>query len=98
MVQAVPLELQWCFAPVLLTASTWEYWASGLRDQDTFRDPSAHCATTATSLRAQGAEEGKGREKQRDQVNKNGSQIMAQACHKHRKIDGQVNKLFALLI
>lgn len=71
MVQAVPLELQWCFAPVLLTASTWKYWASGLGDQDTSMDPSPHCVTTATSKGAQGAEEEKGRKKQKDQVNKN---------------------------
>lgn len=56
MVQAVPLELQWCLALVLLTANTWKYWASGLGDQDTDMASSAHCALTDTFWGAQGAE------------------------------------------
>lgn len=56
MVQAVPLELQWSLAPVLLTAATWKYWASGLGDQDMAMAPSAHCSSTATSWGAQGAD------------------------------------------
>lgn len=54
-VQPVPLELQRSVAPVLLSATTWKYWASGLRDQDTVMASSAHRASTATSRGGQGA-------------------------------------------
>lgn len=60
MVQTVPLELQWCRAPALLIAITWNSWASGFWDQDTAMEPLAHCDITATSCGAQGADEQRG--------------------------------------
>lgn len=62
MVQEVSVELQYSLAPVLLTAATWKYSASGFGIQEMVMEPSAHSVLMSTFWGGQGAVRGGFRE------------------------------------